>query len=107
MLGTDNVDAQLGDGLPADLVLGLPQATIDEACAPGTTVVLLGPDIKEELGVLYLRLRHAAVEDGVRIVEIAPASSGLSPVRRPHRAARPGWGARRASSPSIDAGLLG
>jgi NADH-quinone oxidoreductase subunit G len=71
VLGTDNVDAQLGDGLPADLVLGLPRATIDEACAPGTTVVLLGPDIKEELGVLYLRLRHAAVEDGVRIVEIA------------------------------------
>ena len=95
VLGTDNVDAQLGDGLPADLVLGLPKATIDEACAPGTTVVLLGPDIKEELGVLYLRLRHAAVEDGVRIVEIAPAVLRPQPVRRPHRAARPGWGARR------------
>ena len=33
VLGTDNVDAQLGDGLPAELVLGLPRATIDEACA--------------------------------------------------------------------------
>ena len=32
VLGTDNVDAQLGDGLPAELVLGLPRATIDEAC---------------------------------------------------------------------------
>src|SRR5439155_748322 len=28
VLGTDNVDAQLGDGLPADIVLGLPRATI-------------------------------------------------------------------------------
>ena len=28
VLGTDNVDAQLGDGLPADVVLGLPGATI-------------------------------------------------------------------------------
>ncbi len=28
VLGTDNVDAQLGDGLPAEVVLGLPIATI-------------------------------------------------------------------------------
>src|SRR5206468_3388536 len=33
VLGTDNVDCQLGDGLPAEVVLGLPRATIDEACA--------------------------------------------------------------------------
>ena len=32
VIGTDTVDAQLGDGLPAELVLGLPRATIDEAC---------------------------------------------------------------------------
>jgi hypothetical protein len=35
VIGTDNVDAQLGDGLPAEAVLGLPRATIDEACAAG------------------------------------------------------------------------
>ena len=51
-------DAQLADGLPAEL-LQLPRATIDEAAA-ASTVVLLGPDLKEELPVLYLRLRHAA-----------------------------------------------
>ena len=34
VIGTDNVDAQLADGLPAELVLGLPRATIDEACPP-------------------------------------------------------------------------
>ena len=34
VIGTDNVDAQLGDGLPADTVLGLPRATIDEVCRP-------------------------------------------------------------------------
>ena len=32
VIGTDNVDAQLGDGLPADVVLGLPTATIADAC---------------------------------------------------------------------------
>lgn len=43
MIGTDNVDAQMGDGLPAELVLGLPGASIDEVCAPGGTVLYLGP----------------------------------------------------------------
>jgi len=28
VIGTDHVDAQLDDGLPADLVLGMPRATI-------------------------------------------------------------------------------
>ncbi len=106
VLGTDNVDAQLGDGLPADLVLGLPRATIDQACAPGTTVVLLGPDIKEELGVLYLRLRHAAVEDGVRLVEIAPATTGLSPYAV-HTELHPPGGAPAAVEAVLAAGHLG
>ena len=35
VLGTDNVDAQLGDGLPADVVLGLPRATIDDVNTRG------------------------------------------------------------------------
>ena len=61
VLGTDNVDAQLGDGLPAEVVLGLPRATIAEACTPGGTILVLGPDLKEELPVLFLRLRHAVV----------------------------------------------
>lgn len=78
VLGTDHVDAQLGDGLPAEVVLGLPRATIDGACTPGGTIVLLGPDPKEELGALYLRLRHAVVHDGATLIEITPLSTGLS-----------------------------
>jgi NADH-quinone oxidoreductase subunit G len=77
VLGTDNVDCQMGDGLPAEVVLGLPRATIDEACAAGA-VVLLAPDLKEELPVLYLRLREAAVDGGLKLIEISPAGSGLS-----------------------------
>ncbi|HWG74179.1 MAG TPA: NADH-quinone oxidoreductase subunit NuoG [Acidimicrobiales bacterium] len=76
-LGTDNVDCQLGDGLAPEVVLGLPRATIDQATrAP--LVITLAPDIKEELPVLYLRLRHAAVNDGVPIVELTPRRTGLS-----------------------------
>ena len=78
VLGTDHVDAQLGDGLPAEVVLGLPRATIDRACTPGGTIVLLGPDPKEELGALYLRLRHAVVHDGATLIELTPRRTGLS-----------------------------
>jgi NADH-quinone oxidoreductase subunit G len=88
-LGVTQRDAQLGDGLPAEL-LGLPRATIDEAAA-ATTIVLLGPDLKEELPVLYLRLRHAAEQRRGRVLEIAPVASGLTPYA---------WRSVRASSPA-------
>jgi NADH-quinone oxidoreductase subunit G len=89
VLGTDNVDAQLGDGLPAEVVLGLPKATIDEACA-ADAVILLSPDIKEELPVLYLRLRGAAVDGKVPMVELTPRSTGLTKYARSSLKYRPG-----------------
>jgi NADH-quinone oxidoreductase subunit G len=76
VIGTANVDAQLGDGLPPAL-LGLPRATIDETCS-ALTIVLLGPDLKEELPVLYLRVRDAAEKHRSRILEIASKDSGLT-----------------------------
>ena len=79
VIGTDHVDCQLGDGLPAPMALGLPRATIDEACAPGGVVVLLSADPKEELPTLFLRLRHAAVNDGVDLIELTPRPTALSP----------------------------
>jgi NADH-quinone oxidoreductase subunit G len=77
VIGSDNTDAQLGDGLPADVVLGLPRATI-AALDRARAIVLLGPDLKEELPVLYLRVRRAAVDLGVPVIEIAPRASGLT-----------------------------
>jgi NADH-quinone oxidoreductase subunit G len=76
VLGTPNVYAQMGDGLPVGL-LGLDRATIDEA-ASAATIVLLGPDLKEELPVLYLRLREAAEKRRSRIIEFTPKQTGLS-----------------------------
>jgi NADH-quinone oxidoreductase subunit G len=77
VIGTANLDAQLGDGLdPA--VFDLPSATIDEACA-ASTIVLLGADLKEELPVLYLRVRDAAERRRTRILEIGPMDTGLTP----------------------------
>jgi NADH-quinone oxidoreductase subunit G len=77
VVGTDNVDAQLGDGLPAEAILGLPPATIDQACA-ATTLILLGPDLKEELPVLYIRVRDAAERRAIRILEVSERDTGLT-----------------------------
>ena len=111
VLGTDHVDAQLGDGLPAEVVLGLPRATIDRACTPGGAIVLLGPDPKEELGALYLRLRHAVVHDGATLVELTPRRTGLSAHAAHSLRVLPGGAAAAvdamfgAGSPAGEAGL--
>lgn len=98
VIGTDNVDAQLNDGLPPEIVLGMPRATIDDACRPGGTVVLVGPDPKEELGTLYLRLRHAVINDDVTLIEMTPRSTGLSELAVKSLRPRPGELGRVATS---------
>ncbi|MFM8778781.1 MAG: NADH-quinone oxidoreductase subunit NuoG, partial [Acidimicrobiaceae bacterium] len=76
-LGINQRDAQLGDGLSPE-VFNLAQATIDETCA-ANTIILLAPDLKEELPVLYLRLRDTAQKRKSRIVEFSSRNSGLTP----------------------------
>lgn len=77
VIGTDSVDAQLGDGLSAELIFSLPPATIDEAATARTIIVLAG-DLREELPVLFLRLRDAATNRGARILEISSVGSSLT-----------------------------
>ncbi len=90
VIGTDNVDAQMGDGLPADAVLALPGTTIDDVCSPGTTVLWLGPDPKEELPVLHLRMRHARERDGVKLIELTPIATALGSLVSHRVPTRPG-----------------
>lgn len=90
VIGTDHVDAQMGDGLPAELVLALPRATIDDACLAGGTIILCGPDPKENLGALYLRLRHAVIQDGATLIELTPTRTGLSDIAAHSLLPRPG-----------------
>jgi NADH-quinone oxidoreductase subunit G len=75
-IGIAHRDAQLGDGLPA-ATLGLPRATIDDA-ANAATVILVGPDLKEELPVLYLRLRDAAEQGRTKLIEFSSQSTGMT-----------------------------
>ncbi|MEY2753904.1 MAG: NADH-quinone oxidoreductase subunit, partial [Actinomycetota bacterium] len=88
VIGTPNVYAQMGDGLPAS-VLGLPRATIDQA-ASAATIILLSGDLKEELPVLYLRLRKAAESRRSRIIEFAPRETGLTRNAWKHVSYEPG-----------------
>jgi NADH-quinone oxidoreductase subunit G len=76
VIGTQNLDSQIGDGLPYEL-LQTPRATINDACS-ATTVILLGPDLKEELPVLYLRLKGAAEKKKIRIIEISATDTGMT-----------------------------
>ena len=88
-LGVDATDAQLDDGLPADVLLGLPRATIDDACS-ATTIVLLAPDLKEELPVLFLRVRDAAEKRRARLLELAVRDTPLTPLAYRSVRYRPG-----------------
>ena len=77
VIGTDNTDAQLGDGLDPCVWLGLTPATIDDA-ANASAVLLIAPDLKEELAILFLRLRDASANRRVPIVELATRATGMS-----------------------------
>jgi NADH-quinone oxidoreductase subunit G len=89
VIGTDSVDAQLADGLPGEAVLSLPRASIDDASRARVVLVLSG-DVREELPVLFLRLRAAALEQGTKIVEVAAAETALTRYAAVSLRARPG-----------------
>ncbi len=105
VIGTDSVDAQLGDGLPAELVLGLPRATIEETCTARTVLLLTG-DLREELPVLFLRLRHAAREQGTSLVELTTLPTSLTPCAAVSLTTRPGEAPALARALTGDAAAL-
>ena len=77
VLGTDAVDAQYGDGLPAELVFGLPQASIRDLESAGTILTLTG-DLREELPVLFLRLRDIVGKGATSLVQITEQPDALT-----------------------------
>ncbi len=89
IIGTDSVDAQMGDGIPAEVAIGLPRATIDQAAA-ADTVILLSGDLREELPILFLRLRSAVVDGHLQLVELSPQATSLTPYAAASLRYRPG-----------------
>jgi len=76
VIDTPNVYSQMGDGLPVG-ILGMPRATINDV-ASATTIVLLAPDLKEELPVLYLRVRDAVEKRRAKVIEFTPKQGGVT-----------------------------
>jgi len=77
VLGTNNVDARLDDALASHFLA----ATVDRATISdlddASTILIWGPDLKEEHPTLYLRVRRAAQELGVKVVVVHPRATGL------------------------------
>lgn len=89
VLGSDHLDAQYGDGLDGALLQALPRATIDEAAHARVVVTLTG-DLREELPVLFLRLRENFIKRHNSLVEFAFGQSALRSLASVALSVRPG-----------------
>ncbi len=75
--GSNDVDCQLDDGLPAAFVAGAQnRATIGDL-ESAAAIVLACPDLKDELPILYLRVRDAADNHDVPLLIAGGMQSGL------------------------------
>ncbi|MFV9672618.1 MAG: NADH-quinone oxidoreductase subunit NuoG [Acidimicrobiia bacterium] len=93
VVGTPHLDAQIGDGLdPVFAAAVTPRAEINDL-ESAKTILLWGPDLKEELPVLYLRVRRAATELGANLVIVHPRRTGLDDVATHTIQYKPGTGA--------------
>jgi NADH-quinone oxidoreductase subunit G len=89
VLGSNHVDAQFSDGLDGGLLQALPKATIDDAAHARVVVTMTG-DLREELPVLFLRLRENFVKRQNELVEFSFGSSALRSMATVSLPVRPG-----------------
>lgn len=79
VIGTDSVDAQLGDGLLSDLFLKTTRASISDALE-GKALLCFSGDVKEELPVLYLRIREAVLSGELKLAQFSSVANSLTPL---------------------------
>lgn len=76
VVGSSNVDAQIGTGLDPHFAAGVtPRAAVSDLDS-ASTILVWGPDLKETLPVLYLRVRKA-VRNGAALIVASPYRTGL------------------------------
>ena len=77
VLGTNNVDSRMDDALSSHfLAASVDRATISDL-DDADTILIWGPDLKEEHPTLYLRVRRAVQDFGTSLVVIHPRRTGL------------------------------
>ncbi|MXZ06211.1 MAG: NADH-quinone oxidoreductase subunit NuoG [Acidimicrobiia bacterium] len=96
-VGSNHLDAQLGDGLPAGYLAGWAGRGRIEDIDRASTILLWGPDLKETHPTLYLRVRRAAQERGATLIVVHPRRTGLDDRATFKLTYRPGEGDRLLS----------
>ena len=77
VLDTNNIDSRVDDALSSHfLAASVDRATISDLDG-ADTILIWGPDLKEEHPTLYLRVRRAVQELGKKLVVVHPRSTGL------------------------------
>ncbi|NND03098.1 MAG: NADH-quinone oxidoreductase subunit NuoG [Acidimicrobiia bacterium] len=89
---TPHVDAQVGDAVKPELLVGLPNRAEIDDLDRADTILLWAGDLKEEFPSLYLRVRNAVTELGAKLVVVHPRRSGLDDVASATVRYRPGDG---------------
>lgn len=77
VIGTPNLDAAVGEAPDHLLLTGAANRGVIGDLETARTVLVWGPDLKEDLPVLYLRVRRAAIELGATLVVVHPSPTGL------------------------------
>ncbi len=94
VLGTNHVDSRLDDALASQFLA----ATVDRALIAdldtADTILVWGPDLKETHPTLYLRVRRAAQELGVKLLVVHPRRTGLDDRATATLSYRPGGGSQ-------------
>lgn len=92
VLETPNTDARVDDTLDSHFLA----ATVDRALISdldeADTILVWGPDLKEEHPTLYLRVRRAAQKLGKRLIVVHPRATGLDDRASLKITYRPGGG---------------
>ena len=79
VIGTDNVDAQLGDGLPAEFVLGMARAEIADLDRASAIVAARPRPARPGSRCSSCACGGRMLELGVPLVDLAPVAHPLSP----------------------------
>lgn len=95
VLGTNSVDHRLEGGMSADALLP-PQLTYDDLLG-ADLVALVSLDAREELPIVFLRLRIAATKRGLRLAIVHPREISLSELSSVRVSPLPGTEASVAS----------
>jgi NADH-quinone oxidoreductase subunit G len=102
-IGSNSLDAQLDDGLDPHFLAATVDRGVIGDLERARTILVWGPDLKEEHPTLYLRVRRA-VQAGATLVVVHPRRTGLDD-RATHRLRyRPGSGASELSALQAGAG---